>query len=260
MVVGNVQTGPAPINDPEHLGVGAPPSADVGAISAGGAAADAGDKYACSYTERQLPAGVPVVFRGGARPDSPTQRGHVVYAVSLKPDGWSGTEVVTGFAQGKNFMASVGAQLTGFGEKAAVAVKRDPGDPASRYATRVDPVVNQAVTATAAQTNVRANPAQRVALNPQPLPPKSADALTQSGNALFARGDFSGAAAAFQRAIDANATNAVALHNLAIAHARLGQTDRATAELRRASDLARRQGDLTTARAADSAVIQVTAH
>jgi hypothetical protein len=247
-IVGNVQTGPAPIIDPERMGVGAPPAVDVGVVSAGGTASDAGDRYVCTYVERQLPAGVPIAFRGSGKAGNPRQ-GHVAYVVGLKPEGWSGTQAVTGFAQGKNFVASVAPQLNGFSEKATVAVKLDPGDPASRSGWRVNPA-----------QNVAANPAQRVALNPQPLPPKGADSLTESGNALFARGDFAGAAAAFGRAVAANANNAVALHNLGLAHARLGQSDRATLELRRASDLAHRQGDLATARAADSAVASVSGH
>jgi hypothetical protein len=238
-VIGNVQTGPAPITDPERMDVGTPPTVDVGTVSARGAAADAGGAYVCNYTERQLPAGVPVAFRGGAPSVSAKPHGaHSISALTLKPDGWSGTEAVTGFVQGKNFMASFTTRLIDVIAVAAT-LKRDTGDPARQYATQ-------------------ANPLQRVALNPQPLPP--ADALTVSGNALFARGDFGGAAAAFQRALDANAANAVALHNLAVAHARLGQTTRARAELRQAADLARRQGDLATARAADSAVIMLTAH
>ena len=58
-IVGNVQTGPAPITDPEHVSVGVPPAVDVGVVSANGAATDAGDRYVCTYAERQLPAGSP---------------------------------------------------------------------------------------------------------------------------------------------------------------------------------------------------------
>lgn len=253
-IVGNVQTGPAPIADPERMTVNSPPGVDVGAVSASGAATDAGDRYVCAYSESRLPAGVPVAFRGTGKISHATQSGHVLWPVSLKPDGWPGTAALAGATPGKNFVATVSPELTGFTEQ-TVAVKRDPGDPANLIAARSNPVVQQAN-----PVAQQANPALRVGLNPQPLPPKAADAITLSGNALFARGDFAGAAAAFQRAVDANAANAVALHNLAIAHARLGQTERATTELRRASDLARRQGDLATARSADSAVLMVTAH
>jgi Flp pilus assembly protein TadD len=188
-----------------------------------------------------------------------------VYPVSVKPDGWSGTAALAGVMHGKNFFATTSPQLTGFNEKVTVNARVDPGDPASSYAARSNPAVQEAVNAGAVQkrdtaTLRLANPALRVALNPQPLPPKSADTFTASGNALFARGDFAGAAAAFQRAVDADATNAVALHNLAIAHGRLGLTDRATTELRRASDLARAQGDLATARSADGAALMITSH
>ncbi|MDB5040612.1 MAG: hypothetical protein JWN27_1338 [Candidatus Eremiobacteraeota bacterium] len=243
-IVGNVQTGPAPITDPEHVSVGVPPAVDVGVVSANGTATDAGDRYVCTYAERQLPAGVPVAFRGSGTVRGVSPHGHVVYPVSVKPDGWSGTAALAGVTQGRNFFATTSPQLVGFSEKVALKPRVDLGDPAKNTTAVVR----------------FANPAERVALNPQPLPPRSADTLTARGNVLFARGDFAGAAAAFQRAVDANATNAVALHNLAIAHARLGLTGRATTELRRASDLARNQGDLATARSADGAVLTITSH
>ncbi len=244
-IVGNVQTGPAPIVDPERMGVGTPPSVDVGTVSTGGTATDAGDRYVCTYTENQLPAGVPVAFRGSGKVGSGS--GHVQYVVSVKPDGWTGTTSLAGVSQGKNFVATVAPGLTGFGAANRPGVHVDPGDPASKYATQANPVM-------------AGNPAQRVSLNPQPLPPRVADSLTLSGNVLFGRGNFTGAAAAFGRAVAANANNAVALHNLALAHVRLGQLDRAKSELRRAADLARSQGDLATSRASENALTAVSSH
>lgn len=262
-VVGNVQTGPAPITNPESMSVGAPPNLDVGAVTASGAATDAGDRFVCTYTERQLPAGVPVTFRASGKSAS-QQRGHVLYVANVKPEGWSGTETIATFAPGKNFVASVGPQLTGFGEKANPLKIDNPGDPAESYASRVNPAILQGVDASVAQksqiaTNYRpSNPLQRVGLNPQPLPPKVADALVERGIAAFARNDFAGAAASFARAVDGNAGNAVALHDLALAHARLGEVALAQTELRRASLLARNSGDLATANASDRAIIIVS--
>jgi len=108
------------------------------------------------------------------------------------------------------------------------------------------------------RTQANPNIGARVALNPQPLPPKGGDPWTQRGNALFMRGDFAGEATAFGHALDANASNAVALHNLGLAHARLGQVDQAKGELVRASQLARRQRDLGTAAASDRGIIIVS--
>lgn len=242
-VIGNVQTGPAPITDPERLSVGAAANIDLGVIDASGTATDAGDRYVCNYTERQLPTGVPIAFRGSGKAGN-GREGHVVYAVGFKPDGWSGTTSLNGFTSGKNFIATVAPRLAGFGEKANTGVRVNPGDPAT--------------VGLRARVNILTNPVERVGLNPQPLPPKVADTLTQSGNTLFARGDFAGAAAAFERAVGANASNAIALHNLALAHARLGQSERATSELKRASELAKSQGDLGTSRASESAIIIVS--
>jgi hypothetical protein len=98
---------------------------------------------------------------------------------------------------------------------------------------------------------------ERVALNPQPLPPAGVNALISNGNAAFARGDFSTAATLFGRAVATNRADPIALHNLALAHARLGNTSLAENELRSAQSLARGAGDLTTANAAARSIIIV---
>jgi hypothetical protein len=254
-LVGNVQTGPAPISDPERVTVGTPPGLDVGAPALAGTATDAGDHYVCTYVEALLPAGVPIVFR--ARGKAGSQSGHVVDKVGVTPDGWSGTSAVNGNMPDKNFIATLAPELAGFSEKARVGARLDPSDPARNYLGRTDPLVLQSTNLNVA-ASAAANPAQRASLNPQPLPPKAADAFTQSGNTLFARGDYAGAAVAFTQAVSLNANNAVALHNLALAHARLGQAERAKGELQRASGLAKSQGDFVTSRAAERAIIIVS--
>jgi Flp pilus assembly protein TadD len=95
------------------------------------------------------------------------------------------------------------------------------------------------------------------ALNPQPLPPNGGNSDLAIGNRLFQNGDFSGAAAAFQRAHLANAADGVAMHNLALAHARLGMTSQAVNELHTAASLAHAGGDIATEKAASKAIIIV---
>jgi hypothetical protein len=235
-VTGYVQTGPNPIADPERMSVGPSPGTNLGVSTASGSGVDLGDHYLCTYVERDLPAGVPIQFRGHGTPA--TQRGHVQDQIGVEPDGWSGTVALTAKLANKNFVATLAPQLVGFSES-ATAKRIDPVDPAAGVATAVG------------------NPAARVALNPQPLPPKVGDALTQGGLTLFARGDFAGAADIFTRAVAANPKNAVALHDLATAHAQLGKSDLAKSEFQRASDLAKAQGDLATSKASQSAIIIV---
>src|SRR6202011_2894302 len=97
-VTGTVQTGPAPLLDPENLGVlGPAPSATVGAIQAGGPPRNAGDHLECPYSEQQLPSGVPIAF--AARDNDPNLVHHstgIETRVSVVPDGWSGTATVPG--------------------------------------------------------------------------------------------------------------------------------------------------------------------
>ncbi len=254
-VLGTVQTGPAPILNPESLAVGAAPSIDVGAVSASGIATDAGDRFQCAYIERQLPAGVPVTFRASGK-SAGDQRGHVRYVPTVRPEGWSGTETIASASSGKNFLATVAPEVVGFGDRVNLGQRYDPVDPAAKAAanaaTRVNPAILQGAVA---NPNERLS---RVALNPQPLPPKSPDALVTGGNAAFARGDFAAAAASYERAIATNANDAIALHDLALAHARLGRADTARTELLRAATLARQSGDLGTAGASDRAIIIVS--
>jgi Tetratricopeptide repeat len=248
-VTGYVQTGPNPVTDPERLTVGTAPGADVGVSTTSGSASDIGDHYSCTYVEHDLPGGVPIAFRGHGT--AGPQRGHVQDEVGIAPDGWSGTVALSGNLANKNFTATLAPQLVGFGEKVNLGARVNPVDPANGAEARTNPLILQSTTAVG-------NPAARVALNPQPLPPKVADTLTQGGITLFARGDFAGAADAFSRALTANPNNAIALHDLAAAHVQLGKTELAKSEFQRASDLAKTQGDLGTSKASQSAIIIVS--
>lgn len=241
-VTGYVQTGPSPIVDPERMTVGTAPGADVGVSTTSGTGLDLGDHYNCNYIERQLPAGVPIHFIGHSR--AATVRGHVQDQVGLAPEGWNGTVALSAYLPNKNFTATLAPQLVGFGERVNTGARVDPGDPAKGKSLAV--------------ATIASNPSERVALNPQPLPPKVANALMERGLASFAHGDFAAAADAFARAYAADSKNAVALHDLGLAHAQLGKTELATSELQHASLLARAQGDLGTAKASQSAIIIVS--
>jgi len=236
-VSGYVQTGPNPIVDPERMSIGTAPGVEVGVTATSGTGSDLGDRYECTYIERQLPAGAPVHFLGHAK--TAVANGHVRDQIGLAPEGWNGNATLAGNLQNKNFSATLTPALVGFGERVNRGVRLDPVDPAKTLTTRSDP-------------------AARVSLNPQPLPPKIADALLESGIALFGRRDFAGAADAFARAYAANPKNAIALHDLGLAHAQLGRTDLAKSEFQRASDLAKSQNDFGTSRASESAIIIVS--
>ena len=241
-VTGYVQTGPNPISDPERMTVGTAPGTEVGVSTTSGTGLDLGDRYNCSYVERQLPTGVPIHFLGHGR--SAAVRGHVQDQIGVAPEGWNGTVALAAYLPNKNFTATLAPQLVGFGERVNVGARVDPGDPAKGKSLAV--------------ATIASNPIQRVALNPQPLPPKVADTLMERGLASFAHGDFAAAADAFARTYAADSKNAVALHDLGLAHAQLGKTELATSELQHASLLARAQGDLGTAKASQSAIIIVS--
>jgi hypothetical protein len=235
-VSGNVQTGPAPILDPESMRVGVAPHAAVGAVSAGGVATDAGDRYVCSYAMRSLPPAVPVAFQALGRPNTSTASSITLIA----PDGWSGTDVLPSGA--RDFLAvETSTAILHVNEQVPVFVK--PAGPVEE---------NDARRSIDSGTSLA-----RVALNPQPLPPSGVNALISNGNAAFARGDFSTAAALFGRAVATNQADPIALHNLALVHARLGNTSLAHSELRTAQKLARGMGDMATANAAARSIIIV---
>lgn len=236
-VSGYVQTGPNPIVDPERMSTGTAPGLEVGVTSTSGTGNDVGDRYECAYTERQLPSGAPVHFLGHAK--APASRGHVQDTVGLAPEGWNGNAMLNGDLANKNFTATLAPSLVGFGEKVNLGARLSAVDPAQTATLRTDP-------------------ASRVSLNPQPLPPKVADAVMQSGLAAFSRRDFTTAADAFARSYAANPKNAIALHDLALAHMQLGQTDLAKSEFQRASQLAKSQNDFGTSRASESAIIIVS--
>ena len=246
-IAGNVQTGPAPIVDPETLAVGTAPTRVLGTVASSGTAADAGDRFVCAYTDGGLPAGVPIAFHASAA--SPAAYGRVSYPVGIRTDGWTGVATLSGISRGQNFVASVSPQVGVVAQRERPGAYVNPGDPAANAASRFDPAAKQSITL---------NRTDRVALNPQPLPPKTRDTFSARGIALFTNGDFAGAAEAFTRAVGANPSDAVALHNLGLAHARLGQTTLATTELQRAAAMARAAGDLGTSKASENAIIIVS--
>lgn len=255
-IVGTVQTGPQPIVNPKSLATGTAPTVDVGRTSTSGIATDAGDRFVCAYHETLVPAGVPVTFRGSGTIDRVGHVSHVRHPVNVKPEGWTGTEAIASSSTGKNFIATTTFDVTGFEKVNKPGRRLDLGDPArGNFASRIDPAVNERSAMVAASAT---NRLARVGLNPQPLPPKVADADVIDGNARFARNDFAGAAAAYQRTVDRNALDAIALHNLALAHARLGLTERAHGELERSAKIARGSGDIGTADASERAIIIVS--
>lgn len=242
-LTGTVQTGPAPIYDPVNMTVTDPPVAHVGSGAGHGTAADAGSRFACAFTAAQMPAGVPVKYAGSGIA-GPAFKGRPPYKVGLLPDGWSGQAALTSVTPGKNFVAVAFPTID---VQQQVPVDRTlvpQNNPNYALQSRVNPVVLQT-------TN-----AQLTALNPQPLPP-GGDTNLATGNRLFAKGDFAGAAAAFDLAHASNPKSAIAMHNLALAHARLGQTAQALSEFRSASSLASASGDAATANASAKAIIIV---
>ena len=243
---GSVQTGPAPIIDPETLRRGDAPTLAVGSSSVGGAPTDGGEKFSCAYSVRALPSGVPVAFHA----HGPARTADHPYITIVGPEGWSGIETLAPGAPARNFIAR-SSSVPVFDSVAASAhtTKADiVGGPDPRYAPNA-----------AAQANpiTAVNPQTRVALNPQPLPPAGANALVTNGNVAFERGDFSGAASFYQRAVTAQPADAIALYDLAIAHAKLGDAPRARAELQRAARLAQAAGDAHTGAAVARSIIIV---
>jgi hypothetical protein len=238
-VSGNVQTGPAPILDPETLRVGVAPHAAVGAVSESGVATDAGDQYVCGYAMSSLPPAVPVTFQALGRPNTSAAS----YITLVGPDGWSGTDTLPSIAPKRDFLAVETSTAILHVNQQVPQVVVKPGGPVE---------ANDPRRSLEAGTSL-----QRVALNPQPLPPTGVNALISNGNAAFARGDFSTAAAPFGRAVATNHVDPIALHNLALAHARLGNTSIAQNELRTAQSLARGVGDMATANAAARSIIIV---
>ena len=245
-LVGNVQTGPAPLYDPVGMTDSDPPIVHMGSGSAHGDATDAGARYTCAYSATQMPASVPVLYSGSGIA-GPPEKGNPAYKVGLKADGWSGKVALTGMSDQKNFVAVAFPSYT-LRLNAPVGRALVPsGNPAEGAKTVVNPISPEMGILRAADS---AN------LNPQPLPP-AGDIKISDGNALFAKGDFAGAAASFDKARLANGKSAVALHNLALAHAKLGQTDLAVRELHQAVGLANASGDAATANAAAKAIIIV---
>ncbi len=255
-IIGNVQTGPQPIVNPKSLATGPAPSVDVGRTSSSGVATDAGEHFVCTYRETLVPQGVPVTYRGSGTIDQIGHVSHVRHPVNVKPEGWTGTEAIASSLTGRNFIATTTFDVGGFERAVKPGTRLDRGDPArANVAGRIDPAVNERSVIVSASSTNRLS---RVGLNPQPLPPKVADADVLDGNARFARSDFAGASASYQRSVDRNASDAIALHNLALAHARLGLTDRARGEFERAGKMARKSGDIATADAADRGIIIVS--
>lgn len=238
-VSGNVQTGPAPILDPETLRVGDAPHAVVGTVSANGVAADAGDRYVCTYAVSSLPPAVPIAFQALGRPNTSAAS----YITFIGPDGWSGTDTLPSAAPKRDFLAVETSTANLHANQQLTQIFVQPGGPVEVNDPR--------------RLFQRGTTLGRVALNPQPLPPAGVNALISNGNAALARGDFSTAATLFGRAVATNHADAIALHNLALAHARLGNTSLAQNELRTAQTLARTAGDLPTANAAAHSIIIV---
>ncbi len=238
---GRVQTGPAPIYDPVALTTADPPFASVGSGHGSGVASDRGDRFECRYSATQMPAAVPVKYAG----TGVAQADGRIARVGLIADGWTGDAAFASVASGKNFKTALLPDATRFTTQYftnRTIADTHPNDDAVEngdFKARIAPVADLAD------------------LNPQPLPPAQKDVDLASGNRLFARGDFAGAAAAYDRSHRAIASSAVALHNLALAHARLGQTGRAAGEFRQAAALAHASGDIATEKSAQAAIIIV---
>jgi len=81
------------------------------------------------------------------------------------------------------------------------------------------------------------------------LLPHGPDSMISQGEAAYQRGDYAAAAKAFQQAFNANPKSYVALHDLALANAKLGNVSQAKTELSQAMSLAQAARDASAVKA-----------
>lgn len=130
-----VQTGPAPLEDPDTGSVGPPPTKIIDGSTTAGPFLEQGGEYTCAYKVAGLFAGIPNTVQGQARGLTTALQSNnqfLVTGIKMAPKGWNGRINPTPGTAGKDFsldlfMTSPGvAVITG---KQFVTPK-NPGDPA----------------------------------------------------------------------------------------------------------------------------------
>jgi len=230
-----VQTGPPQMSFP-YSAFSAAPTTSAGALSISGMPIDLGDRLECGYTITNLPADLPGTVTGqvSGTIGGPQTPPHVTIAFQylvVKPDGWTGTAVVAGPQSGYNFqmLAQSGNLSSVVNEKPKTGQPINPGD-------------------------LRANP---VLVEQGPLAKSAGAGAVQAGVSAYRLGNYSGAVSNFNSALAADPANYAALYNRGLAEIRLGQTDRAKADLQRAADLAHSKGDTAVANEAEMVLRQL---
>jgi hypothetical protein len=156
----SVQTGPAPLLNPDnHSVVGVAPRRKVGRASL----APAGE-HECRWAMTNLPQGWPARIETQVDGVARLKTGGNTFFkrhVALVPDGWSGTLVAN--AANRNYTVAESTSPNAVAQQRTMV--KDPLGPVAKPLVR----------------NV--NPADAVALNPQPLPPKTPNVATTLPNA-----------------------------------------------------------------------------
>ena len=183
-LVANVQTGPAPLLDPDNYrDVGVAPMRTIGAYSSSAAGA-----AQCNYSLTGIAAGWPNTVSATV-PGGGGGGGPVTMRFAIKPDGWSGAVVPQPASGGRNYLV-----YEKFGGAATNANPtrwmRNPGDPDFRQNKNPrtnpadirtqpgDPAINPAG-AVAVQPGVVQTAPAVAAQQPATLPPPSASPLAQ---------------------------------------------------------------------------------
>ena len=147
----SVQTGPAPLLNPDnHSVVGVAPRRQVGSASL----APSGDRE-CRYAITNLPQGWPARIEAQVQGVTRLQTGGNTFFkrhVALVPDGWSGTLVAN--VANRDYKLAESTSPNNVAQQRTTV--KDPLGPVAKPLTR------------------EVNPADAVALNPQPLPPRQA--------------------------------------------------------------------------------------
>lgn len=147
----SVQTGPAPLLNPDNPAVvGVAPTRKVGSVSL----APAGDRE-CRYSIANLPPGWPARIDAQVQGIARLQTGGNTFfrrQVALLPDGWSGAVIANAANRDWRLAESTGPRNVAQRR----TVVKDPLGPVAK------PLVRDV------------DPADTVALNPQPLPPRQA--------------------------------------------------------------------------------------
>jgi len=130
-----VQTGPAPLQDPDTGAIGTPPTKTIDIPSTLGPFGEQGGEYTCGYQVKSLFTGIPNTLSGQARGLTTALQANnqfLVAGLKMTPMGWNGQINPTPGTSGKDyvleqFITSPGvAVITG---KQFVTPK-NPGDPA----------------------------------------------------------------------------------------------------------------------------------